>query len=153
MGELAAEKDDVRSFVATTYTVWDHDMIRGCLCDEGYTGYDCSQRECISGDDPLTTGQVDEVQILECTCQGTCSGSFRLKFRGEWTAAIPHYATAQRLKHELEQLDHIRGVSVVFHGAGAAPNAFVCDNDGVSAAITFTHVPGDVPTLAVDARG
>jgi hypothetical protein len=25
--------------------LWDHDMIYGCLCDEGWTGYDCSLRK------------------------------------------------------------------------------------------------------------
>eukprot|EP00937_MAST-01D_sp_MAST-1D-sp2_P003939 g3939.t1 len=149
MREMAATKDGVRLFTATTYNLWDADMIRGCICDEGYRGYDCSQRECIKGDDPLTAG-VDEVQILECTCLATCSGSFRLQFRGAWTAAIPYSATAERLKYELEQLETVRGVSVTLHGAAAAPNAFVCDADGVSAAVTFTHVPGNLPDLVFD---
>ena len=34
---------------------WDHDMIRGCVCERGYTGYDCSQRLCPFGDDVMTT--------------------------------------------------------------------------------------------------
>ena len=41
-------------------------MIMGCMCDFPWTGYDCSQRECPRGDDPLTTGQGDEVQLVEC---------------------------------------------------------------------------------------
>ena len=53
-----------------SYTnVWDADMIYGCACDEGYTGHDCSIRLCPTGDDPMTSGQVDEVQIVSCTHQ------------------------------------------------------------------------------------
>ena len=32
-------------------------------CDEGFAGYDCSERLCPRGDDPLTAG-VDEVQLV-----------------------------------------------------------------------------------------
>ena len=49
---------------------WDADRIYGCICDEGWTGYDCSERECTYGDDPNTYGQVNEVQLFECA--GTC---------------------------------------------------------------------------------
>lgn len=40
-----------------TYGLWDADMSQACVCDPGYTGYDCSMRECPRGDDPLTSGQ------------------------------------------------------------------------------------------------
>lgn len=36
------------------YRMWDADMNRGCVCDAGYTGADCSLRDCRRGDDPLT---------------------------------------------------------------------------------------------------
>lgn len=26
------------------YEGWDADMIHGCICDDGWDGYDCSQR-------------------------------------------------------------------------------------------------------------
>lgn len=41
-------------FPRPTYTEpWDKEKIYGCLCDEGYSGYDCSLSECAVGDDPL----------------------------------------------------------------------------------------------------
>lgn len=46
-------------------TPWDSDHWFGCLCDEGYTGHDCSLRTCARGDDPLTTSQNNDVQLLE----------------------------------------------------------------------------------------
>ena len=36
------------------YRLWDADKHRACACDPGYGGYDCSDRECPRGDDPLT---------------------------------------------------------------------------------------------------
>jgi len=54
-----------------TYRLWDQDKSQGCVCDAGYSGPDCSRRECPRGDDPLTHrpadcgGSVcrDEVQV------------------------------------------------------------------------------------------
>lgn len=62
-------------------SVWDYQSLYGCLCDSswavGYAanqmqfpeffGFDCSQRRCPSGDDPLTTF------IDETNCEGIAS--------------------------------------------------------------------------------
>lgn len=40
---------------AFAYNLWDADKAQACICDAGYTGYDCSMRDCPRGDDPLTT--------------------------------------------------------------------------------------------------
>ena len=45
---------------------WDHDKLYGCRCDPNYTGYDCSQRVCPFGDDPMSGLQEDEVQTIFC---------------------------------------------------------------------------------------
>lgn len=59
-------------------SVWDADKIKGCECDEGLSGYDCSISDCPLGDDPLTKGQVNEVQLLKCTAT---QGTFTLYYR------------------------------------------------------------------------
>ena len=38
----------------------------GCVCDIRYDGFDCSQRICPPGDDPLTLNQVNDVQLFKC---------------------------------------------------------------------------------------
>ena len=53
-----------RSFYYSYASNWDAELVYGCSCDGGYTGYNCGERQCPTGDDPLTTGQVDEVQYL-----------------------------------------------------------------------------------------
>ena len=69
MSQIAEDRNDFSTFVETTYTgVWDADRIQGCACDYGFTGYDCSERDCISGDDPMTGGQVDEIQVRPSGC-------------------------------------------------------------------------------------
>lgn len=57
MAEAASEWDGrvlVRPNVVYT-SVWDANIIHGCVCDPGWIGHDCSQMECPRGDDPLTT--------------------------------------------------------------------------------------------------
>ena len=58
-----------RSDVNDPYT-WDDKMVRGCVCDDGWTGYDCSRRTCLFGDDPATAHVVDE---KECSGRGLCN--------------------------------------------------------------------------------
>lgn len=49
-----------------TWQVWDSAKLHTCVCDTGYYGFDCSLRNCPRGDDPLTTDQVNEVQLVVC---------------------------------------------------------------------------------------
>lgn len=85
---------------------WDFNKMYGCYCDEGFQGYDCSERVCPTGDDITTTGQNKEVQVFHClSSDGT--GTFRLKFRQGLTATISATASAADLEEALENLDQI----------------------------------------------
>ena len=42
------------------------------VCDYGYTGFDCSQRECARGDDTRTLKSKHEVVTMYCKCRTTC---------------------------------------------------------------------------------
>lgn len=44
MREAAALIDGDNLEFEGVYDGWDADMIYGCLCDEGWEGYDCSLR-------------------------------------------------------------------------------------------------------------
>ena len=44
------ETDGSMPSVPAYENVWDATMLYGCLCDEGFYGFDCSLRMCPSGD-------------------------------------------------------------------------------------------------------
>ena len=47
---------------------WDALKLFGCLCDAGYTGYDCSQKTCPFGDDPATGTVSAAPAAAPCCC-------------------------------------------------------------------------------------
>jgi len=94
------------------YRLWDANKIAGCVCDDGFSGHDCSSRSCAAGADPLdVTGEdkmnshssestttpstypkTNERQMLTMdSSRGALSGNFALTFtstNGEkWTTA------------------------------------------------------------------
>lgn len=145
MREAAEIQDNTNFFVSTTYSLWDADKIFGCQCDNGYSGFDCSLRTCPRGDDPKTTGQVDEIQALYCLCNG-CTGTFTFTFRRRTTINLSPTSTQADLKAALEKLDTINGVTV------ASPTTLICDSSGTTTSITFTNNPGNLPTLQIQNR-
>ncbi|KAL3660226.1 hypothetical protein V7S43_014757 [Phytophthora oleae] len=88
--------------------LWDFDVIHGCQCDTGFHGPSCSLKDCSVGDDPLTTGQVNEVQLIQCLTtyqQQTIvlqadfpltKGKFILKFGKQYTRPISFQALADQ---------------------------------------------------------
>lgn len=154
MAQLAAEATLNGDSAATTYGNipndpyrWDFDMMQGCLCDEGYQGYDCSIVACPTGDDPDTgyhgaSIHVHEKQLLRCTAS---SGTFVLRFRRQITSAIAYDATAATVKAGLEGLSSISEVNVEY-----SDGSTFCRNETTSpnvVTVTFLSELGDVPPL------
>lgn len=80
------------------YRFWDADMSQACICDPGYGGADCSERQCAMGDDPLTTGQHHETQFVDVGADVEFAGTVTFKytdvFEAVWTTAainVEHY--------------------------------------------------------------
>ncbi|KAG7393169.1 hypothetical protein PHYBOEH_006167 [Phytophthora boehmeriae] len=122
--------------------VWDADMIYGCKCRKGYHGYDCTMRSCPRGDDPLTTGQKNEVQIIQCTATG---GFFYLFFNGEG-AQVPFDVTVSQLSTILASVRTLPQVKITFAGATTT----VCSNTApVPVLIEFTYAFGPQPAIKV----
>lgn len=85
--------------VSRSYTArWDADMISGCVCDPRFNTYDCSLRLCPNGDDPLTTGQTNQIQLLKCTAT---TGSLVLYFLGLPSTTILFSASAAEVRAAL----------------------------------------------------
>jgi len=130
--------------VANAVNTWDADSVKGCLCDEGYTGYNCAHKICPSGDDPMTTGDVHEKQRMSCYVS---SGStFTLTFRDEETEAINADDTISTLKSKLEALTSI-DVVVLTDGGGYSGSTICNHCPGKETIITFVTELGNLPLL------
>uniref|UniRef100_K3XCD4 EGF-like domain-containing protein n=1 Tax=Globisporangium ultimum (strain ATCC 200006 / CBS 805.95 / DAOM BR144) TaxID=431595 RepID=K3XCD4_GLOUD len=115
--------------------VWDNDMILGCACDDIYSGPNCALKKCPVGDDPLTTGQANEVQLVQCLTsyqQQTLTlrfdapltqGTFLLLFGKQYTRPISFNALASldsnglSIASSLLALTGVTGVTVTRSGS------------------------------------
>jgi hypothetical protein len=150
IGDAAVLKNDRNLMVATTYNLWDAHRVFGCVCDHGFSGYDCSLQDCPMGIDPLrpTTNEVNEVQTFKChdgNDGAVSSGTFSMTFRGHTTKSMSYDITAANLETELETLPTITDVTVTY------PNTDWCTASGTSryARITFLREHGDLPDISV----
>lgn len=134
-------RDSVTSIVYSS--VWDAEMIEGCNCDPGWEGHDCSLRMCPKGDDPLTTGQVAEVQYVLCVADG---GWTTLQFDDgvmkRPSDRIAFDATELEIKEALDPA--VGDVDVVFEDSETQ----FCSAAGVVTRLTFAETMGDIPALS-----
>lgn len=149
---LYAERNRDENSNQFEYTdIWDSEKIWGCRCDYPATGYDCSQTLCPTGDDPLTTGQVNEVQLVECVAQ---TGSFVLFFAGSPSGDISFDASERDVETALQQIPSLHpsynlnrqkvgGVRVSF----SVPHSKACQLQRSVISIEFLGNFGPLPPL------
>ncbi|CAM9140099.1 unnamed protein product, partial [Discosporangium mesarthrocarpum] len=122
---------------------WDHDMVQGCLCDDGYMGHDCSLQTCPYGDDPDTHSQDNEIQEIECTdTDSNDSGLVVLVFRQAETDYLEPSATETEVETALEKLSTLIDVSV------SCDTGSLCSNNTSTCTIEFLTELGDVPLIS-----
>ncbi|KAJ0397225.1 hypothetical protein P43SY_005243 [Pythium insidiosum] len=147
----ASRKDPGLGTVFPYDSVWDSDMIHGCVCDDGFDGGDCSKRRCATGDDPLTGGPTDNLFGLQKNekqtvfCAAT-SGTFTLSFRGVTTVTINAADRADIMSQKINALTTLRSVNVLYGGTSTT----ACTADGNSVTIEFTQNFGPQPLLVGD---
>jgi hypothetical protein len=135
---------------------WDADKVYGCLCDEGFDGYDCSRRTCAYGND-ITLQEWDatalnEAQSLVCTLlDGSALPTFRLEFRQAQTADLAYDVTVADLQDALEGLATIGRITVEASTGDPATTAVCATTVAGPAVLTFNFETehGDVPPLRV----
>ena len=91
--------------------------IQQCICDEQWQGYDCSQRKCPYGIDPLTlpsptTPTSIIANVYNIQCQAT-SGYFSIYLFNRYTQPIPYNANIAYFKYALESLESVGRVYIV----------------------------------------
>lgn len=134
---------------------WDAFKVFGCLCDAGYSGYDCSQRTCPTGDDPATINQFDETQILACT-DADLKGTIVLNFRQAVSAPLSPLATSAQVRAALMAMvttDNVYPVGEVsVERLDPTKTDQLCTESGSQLAVTFLSVHGDLPLITVSSN-
>jgi len=127
---------------------WDADKIVGCDCDPEAGGYDCRKQLCPRGDDPMTQGQVDEVQLVSCTMAAPSPATFfTLTVDDVTSRQIATDAPASDVRSALVEL--VGEASVVRAQVGT--NTTFCSPAGEMHLVTFIQRHGDVPALRINA--
>lgn len=126
---------------------WDAEKIYGCYCDPYYSGYDCSLRTCHTGDDPVTTAQLDHQQTITCQ-DGDNKGTVILTFRQHSTPPLPTTLTAAGLKAALEALPSVGYVSVEPKDPSLADQMCLV-NAQQQFVVTFLTTHGDLPMIQI----
>ena len=124
---------------------WDGTSMHGCLCDAGFTGYDCSRRQCPRGDDPMTGGTRIYTQVAGSATSSafaSIGGLFSFTFRSAKTADLPHTATRAQVEAALLALPTLNKVTVAF--SGSADQACTTTGENVMTVTFVTEHGGSV---------
>lgn len=148
LAELATVNGDAAGFTygatPNNPSTWDANRMYGCLCDEKWTGYDCSLRICPFGDDPLSVHQTDEVQAIQCT-DADGLGTIVFTYKQQVVAPLTPLTTTAQLKAALEALPNIGVVTVTVNTAN--PTDLLCTPTGNTVLVEFNTEHGDLPLL------
>jgi hypothetical protein len=149
------------------YKLWDRDMTMGCYCDPGYTGADCSLRQCKHGIDPLytnlyTTANMPSWRIsFDVDSQSDVNGTYAIKFYDTYgedyvTEPITHLPTdysadikkaLEALPNSVVPLDSVK-VSILQSAVRDEYTITFTKNPGALKQIeVLTNLDGMVPTL------
>eukprot|EP01039_Chlorochromonas_danica_P005695 gene5695-6279_t len=161
ISEIAAQDFD------NIYRLWDEDITMGCVCDSGYSGADCSQRDCPVGTDPLYFDNNATIRYSNFTYQffsdsssNVVTGNYSIIFTDvygeDWnTVPIDIAATCATIQAALETLPNnvIDAGSVRCYKWNAAQSGPIVDGNMFIHArytLAFPRNPGKLKQIAID---
>ena len=142
----------------TVLNTWDAATVYGCSCDSGFSGHDCSRRQCPVGEDPAlrdaSTSVVDEVQALTCVLLAGMP-TFVFQFRDAQSTVLAATSSASDVVAALEAMQTVGvvAVSLTMVGSLNVASAACTSAPGSTITITFLTVHGDIPPLRVVMSG
>jgi len=130
-------------------STWDWDLSRGCDCNEGWSNHDCSGMACPAGDDPLSAGQDNEVQVVNCDLDAATTTAVTFTFRQGVTPPLdPRTMTLADLEAALEALDGVEDVRLALDVVGVNNGTeLACAEAGRDVYVEFLRPTGDVPLI------
>jgi len=139
------------------YDLWDAEMTMGCLCDAGYSGPDCSTKDCKYGIDPLyiddeATARVEAVSYQVKTTSAKTAGTYALKFYdvfGEDYLTEPIKTTADCYTVE-DALDGLPNTVIPDDSIHCTEDKTVSSDGYPGYSLTFRGNPGYLKELFVD---
>ena len=127
-------------------------MLHACVCDEGYSGVDCTQRSCSGGLDPLasSTAELPEKQIIRCDFGQNEELDLAIGFDGHFTRPIFAGETVGTLWQKLNELPSTGKVVVKYLSADGLVASFCedADGDGKSSSIAEVTFSGNAGNIA-----
>ena len=124
---------------------WDAEKVYGCLCDDGWEGYDCSLKSCPYGHNPDYLNRLNEQQVISCQLSTNSSGLIQLTFREKTTKQFSPKITTIELKTILESLTTVGVVSVETLQTNSSNQ--ICTLSGNSIVISFLTIHSDLPLI------
>ena len=160
LSDISKVNDGFHYNRTTTYNLWDSNVIYGCYCDSGWSGYDCSQRVCESGTDPrlgAENGNMETVTLV-CTCPaGGCIGNFKLRMYGKPTnkwivsnTATPSTIQTALMGAGMKYTDNAAHTTTPILVSSTGNNGKTCESAStVYTTISFRRHAGDVPAISI----
>lgn len=150
-GQINGEVQDYTyGHIPNNPLTWDYQSLYGCYCDENWIGYDCSLRQCVFGDDPLTIHQYNEIQSIQCR-DADMDGTIIITFRDQTIKqSLTPTTTSAELKAALESLTTIDEVSILINSV--TPIDTLCTPAGNEFLVEFVIPFGDLPLLNIQSE-
>lgn len=131
------------------YENWDADRIQGCLCDYGWSGYDCSLKICPKGRDPADPSTVyakEEILYLQCQAD---AGYFSIMLLGKFTDPIPFDADPGFLRRALQMVPNVGKVLISIPASSDRSPQICGSSSPVTSSIRFLNHFGNLPPILV----